>query len=136
MTNLTEKWKKGELPSGFYYIKRGLNKYVYIEYIGQAFFEGNIEVIELVPTFEEWKASEKYNKHLEEIIKIYERKDKQATETSIAYNELLEENTELKELLKDCRSPINYALCLNLSKEEKIEFKNLLAKIKQLLGEE
>ena len=55
-----------------------------------------------VPTFEEWQASEKYNKHLEEKIKIYERKDKQATETSIAYNELLEENTKLKELLKEC----------------------------------
>lgn len=48
----------------------------------------------------------------------------------------LEENTKFKELLKECRSPINYALCLNLSEEEKIEFKNLLAKIKQVLGEE
>ena len=52
---------------------------------------------------EQWKASEKYNKHLEEVIKVYERKDKQATETSIAYNELLEENTKLKELLRECR---------------------------------
>lgn len=49
-----------------------------------------------VPSYEEWKATEKYNKHLEEVIKIYERKDKQATETSIAYNELEEENAQLK----------------------------------------
>jgi ERCC4-related helicase len=46
------------------------------------------------------------------------------------------QNSQLKELLKECRSPINYALCLNLSEEEKIEFKNLLAKIKQALGED
>ena len=59
-----------------------------------------------VPSYNEWQASEKYNKHLEEVIKVYERKDKQATETSIAYNELLEENTKLKELLKDCKEVI------------------------------
>lgn len=53
-----------------------------------------------VPSYEEWKASEKYNKHLEEKIKIYERKDKQATETSMAYNELAKENEELKEILE------------------------------------
>ena len=46
-----------------------------------------------------------------------------------------EEWQQLKELLKECRSPINHALCLNLSEEEKIEFKNLLAKIKQAIGE-
>ena len=43
--------------------------------------------------------NKEYIKYLEEVIKIYERKDKQATETSIAYNELLEENEKLKELL-------------------------------------
>ena len=62
------------------------------------------EILGEVPSYDEWKASEKYNKHLEDVIKIYERKDKQATETSIAYNELLEENAQLKELLKECRS--------------------------------
>ena len=59
-----------------------------------------------VPSYDEWQASEKYNKHLEEVIKIYERKDKQATETSMAYNELLNENAILKELLKECRLAI------------------------------
>lgn len=103
---LTDKWKKGELPSGFYYIRRGLSKRIDMDYLGGACFEGNIEVIALVPAFDEWQASEKYNKHLEEKIKIYERKDKQATETSIAYNELAKENAILKELLKDCHLAI------------------------------
>lgn len=52
--------------------------------------------------------NKEYIKYLEEVIKIYERKDKQATETSIAYNELLEENAQLKELLKECESSIQY----------------------------
>lgn len=43
--------------------------------------------------------NKEYIKYLEEVIKIYEQKDKEATETSIAYNELLEENEKLKELL-------------------------------------
>jgi hypothetical protein len=105
---LTEKWKKGELPEGFYYVKDGEN--MIAEYLDGYFynngepmtsFSGGVdEIIAPVPTFDEWKASEKYNKHLEEKIKIYERKDKQATETSVAYNKPAEENDKLKELLK------------------------------------
>ena len=110
MTDLTELWKKGELPSGWYYVRliRG-------EYRIDLYINGKNEWIDCpdniidtvvceVPSYEQWEATEKYNKHLEEVIKIYERKDKQATETSIAYNELLEENAKLKELLKECRS--------------------------------
>ena len=55
------------------------------------------EILGEVPSYSEWQASEKYIKHLEEKIKIYKRKDKQATETSIAYNKLAEENEKLKE---------------------------------------
>lgn len=64
------------------------------------------KVLAPVPSYEEWKASEKYNKHLEEVIKVYERKDKLATETSIAYNELLEENEKLKESRAELNSDI------------------------------
>lgn len=61
------------------------------------------EILGEVPSYEEWKASEKYKKHLEEVIKTYERKEKQHTDDAIAYNELLEENTQLKELLKEVK---------------------------------
>ena len=117
MTDLTEQWKNGELSEGFYYVKDGEN--IIAEYLDGYFynngqpmtsFSGGVdEVLTPVPSYEEWQASEKYNKHLEEKIKIYERKDKQATETSIAYNELLEENAKLKELLKECREILDYA---------------------------
>lgn len=108
MTNLTEQLKKGELPEGHYYVKDGEN--MIAEYLDGYFynngnpmtsFSGGVdEVLAEVPTFEEWQAREKYNKHLEEIIKVYDRKDKQATETSIAYNEMAKENEELKEILE------------------------------------
>ena len=106
---LTEQWKKGELPCGWYYIELNepfdkIHKDISYYSLGSFDIEVDsnyiIEVLAPVPSYEEWQASEKYNKHLEEKIKIYERKDKQATETSIAYNELLEENEKLKELLK------------------------------------
>lgn len=70
-----------------------------------------------------------------EAIAIYRQKEK-LFELKGKIQTLETENTQLKELLKECRSPINYALCLNLSEEEKTELKNLLAKIKQVLGEE
>lgn len=100
MTDLTE-----QLKNGLYYIK-DTNDNIYIDdynkEIDEFTFAGTRlkEVLAPVPSYEEWQASEKYNKHLEEKIKIYERKDKQATETSIAYNKLAEENDKLKELLK------------------------------------
>ena len=105
MTNLTEQWEKGELPSGWYYVKV-IPDFEYPDdiafYTGGHFELYSDEDIEQVlvplPSYEQWQ--------------------------------------QLKELLKECRSPINYALCCNLSEEEKIEFKNLLAKIKQVLGEE
>ena len=60
------------------------------------------EVLAPVPSYDEWQASENYIDYLKQCISVYESKDKQATETSIAYNELLEENTKLKELLREC----------------------------------
>ena len=103
---LTEQWKKGELPNGWYYIK--ISDIVFID-----FFEGKVwknkkdeyidEVLAPVPSYDEWQASENYIDYLKQCISVYESKDKQATETSIAYNELLEENTKLKELLRECK---------------------------------
>ena len=77
MTNLTDKWKKGELPSGWYYVRliRG-------EYRIDLYINGKKEWIDCpdniidtvvckVPSYEEWQAK-------------------------------LEENAQLKELLKEC----------------------------------
>lgn len=104
--DLTEQFDNDEITKGSYYCKSKLDGHICIagfisnkglfdcDYNG-TLNKGYWEVLAPVPTFEEW-----HNKHLEEKIKIYERKDKQATETSIAYNELAKENEELKEIIE------------------------------------
>ena len=85
MTDLTKDWKDGKLSAGWYWVKgikaEGIYAYT-AEYLNNMYRPRNGEIIiEQVPSYEEWQASE----------------------TSIAYNELLEENTKLKELLRECR---------------------------------
>lgn len=159
MTDLTDKWKKGELPEGVYYVLYYKNDTAEVDIYRRVYSLYNesevrftipqvTKILAEVPTFDEWKASEKYNKHLEEVIKIYERKDKQATETSIAYNKLAEENDKLKELLKECREffyenlidsefHFSYGLGSNIKKQSCIRsLSNLKTKINQALGED
>ena len=149
---LTEQWKKGELPSGWYWCKCYDEETKLLYYDGDCFELDDPEtknyyfflkkdceeivILEEVPTFEELQASENYNKHLEEKIKIYERKDKQATETSIAYEKLLEENAQLKELLKECKHIMSIEKDFASCHFEKDKLCKLLAKINQALGEE
>lgn len=118
MTDLTEQWKKGELPCGWYWCECYNEEIKILYYDGDSFelndpetknyyffLQKDIEEITIlapVPSYEEWQASEKYNKHLEEVIKIYEQKEKQHTDDAIAYNELKEENDKLKSILKEC----------------------------------
>ena len=89
---LTEQWKKGELPNGYYWIRLSWGGMVIMAYhtafdglfeLDDHYYDSDeiSEVLAPVPSYDEW----------------------QATETSIAYNELLEENTKLKELLRKCR---------------------------------
>ena len=68
MTDLTDKWKKGELPSGYYYVKNEFGNifpsdysedYDYIsDTVIKDFFTEVSEikdVLEKVPSYEEWK---------------------------------------------------------------------------------
>lgn len=58
MTNLTELWKKGELPEGWYYVKgnRAEGIYAYTaEYLNNMYRPKNSErIIEQVPSYDEW----------------------------------------------------------------------------------
>ena len=95
---LTEQWKKGELPNGWYWVKgikaEGIYAYT-AEYLNNMYRPINGEIIiEQVPSYEEWQAS--YNCMLE--------------------NEVLRlKNTQLKELLEECRHIIgiekDFATC-------------------------
>ena len=137
MTDLTEQWKNGELTEGEKYIQLRDNRIFTAYFNGKEFrevYNSDIkEILAEVPTFEELRANQKWIKSLEEKIKIYERKDKQATETSIAYNELLEENAQLKELMKECRPYIALYTENNKHIGFTPETANLLQRIKEVL---
>ena len=95
MTNLTEQWKKGELPSGYYYIivkKEFSNRIDFYNSSATIWSYNSNDVIRQVlapvPSYEEWQVS--YNCMLE--------------------NEVLRlKNAQLKELLKECREILDYA---------------------------
>lgn len=87
--NLTQQWKKGELPNGWYWVKgiRAEGIYAYTaEYLNNMYRPRNGErIIEQVPSYEEWQ------KHLKTLLKTQEKN---------CDLEII--NTQLKELLKDC----------------------------------
>lgn len=107
---LTEQWKKGELPTGWYYIK-------IVDIIFIDFFEGKewknkkdiyiSEVLAPVPSYEEWG-------------KAYER--------VVSENEAI---ITLKELLKECRDIMYHSLFLGDKTTEKMI--NVRKKIDEVL---
>lgn len=127
MTNLTEKWGKGELPDGDYYIKRrnGSTLYDNIDSRGvwrNSIDEDIIEVLAEVPSFEQWQEYKEANDSMFDTIKML-NKDNYKLEA---------ENTKLKDLLKECKLAIFDYPPYDLA-SDKIR---LQIKINQVLGEE
>ena len=64
MTDLTEQWKKGELPSGWYWVEgsRAEGIYAYTaEYLNNMYRPRNSEkIIEQVPSYQEYLESESH----------------------------------------------------------------------------
>ena len=113
---LTEQWKKGELPNGWYWVKgiRAEGIYAYTaEYLNNMYRPRNGEIIiEQVPSYEQWQAS--YNCMLE--------------------NEVLRlKNAQLKELLKECIPYFNALVEKRLKLEYIPQFYELLTKINEVL---
>ena len=113
---LTEQWKKGELPNGWYWVKgiRAEGIYAYTaEYLNNMYRPRNGEIIiEQVPSYEEWQAS--YNCMLE--------------------NEVLRlKNAQLKELLKECIPYFNALVEKRLKLEYIPQVYELLTKINEVL---
>ena len=124
---LTEQWKKGELPYGYYYIKtisggevidryyRDCTDYDLCEYgdVWENRFEDEIqEVLAPVPTYEEWQQLHKF---LEEFNAL----------------EVAEENQQLKELIKEIRSLWKGTICMPDSQEQ---VRDILTKIDNVIG--
>lgn len=96
---LTEQWKKGELPSGWYYTELWKGCNVIDKFIGNQFLRYDdsdiVEVIASVPSYEEWQATNEENKNLYKMLDVLNRQlDSLLKEDN--------ENQQLKELLKEC----------------------------------
>lgn len=119
MIDLTEKLKKGELPYAEYYIKLGGGEYtndVWDVDGWQSFNkEGDVvaEVLAPVPSYEEWK-------EYQELEEDYKKNVQLAIRFSI-------EADILKELLKECKTPLKVYNEMFGNKEE------LLTKIDEVL---
>ena len=113
---LTEQWKKGELPNGWYWVKGIKSEGIYAytaEYLNNMYRPRNGEIIiEQVPSYEQWQAS--YNCMLE--------------------NEVLRlKNAHLKELLKECIPYFNALVEKRLKLEYIPQVYELLTKINEVL---
>ena len=106
MTDLTEQWKKGELPEGDYFIS--YEDEIYPDYYDRAegflktYDYGVRRVLAPVPSYEEWQAK-------------------------------LEENSQLKELLKECRPYFDALVEKRLKLEYIPQVYELLTKINEVL---
>ena len=144
---LTEQWKKGELPYGRYYVELAYNgnSIIMAEYWWDKTLtlddhkysrEEVKRILAPVPSYNEWQANENYIDYLKQCISVYESKDKQATETSIAYNELAKENEELKEILERHKKATAKAQIRSCDLEIiNTQLKELLKKYKKQLSE-
>lgn len=116
---LTEKWKKGELESGFYYVY--LKHLEMFDIAGSSTLSGilergnenSIEILAPVPTYNEYLESEAHCAVYSDINKW-----------------LKEENAKLKELLKECVGELQD---FNNSSYPIVE--NLLIRINAAIGE-
>ena len=100
MTDLTDKWKKGELPEGWYYVKgnRAEGIYAYTaEYLNNMYRPRNGEkIIEQVPSYEEWQAKLEENAQLKELLK-------QVLRHELSLKEVTELTRKISEVLGDSR---------------------------------
>lgn len=101
MTDLTEQWKKGELPDGWYYIEGNRVEGIYAytaEYLNNMYRPRNGErIIAKVPSYEEWQAKLEENAQLKSKLQLKE------TAYDFDTARLEEENAQLKELLKEAK---------------------------------
>lgn len=161
MTNLTEQWKNGELESGWYYVNFYSVGAVMQEYLpehnGFGYDEKNLiqEVLAPVPSYEEWQKLTAWNKEYkireknygESYEALFNEKEKLKNELGLLkesigkdcgtyyINLFLQENQQLKELLKECRPYFDALVEKRLKLEYIPQVYKLLTKIDNAIGE-
>ena len=106
---LTEKWDKGELPEGDYYIKRRNGDFLYdnIDTSGvwrNSIDEDILEVLAPVPSYEEWQELKEASDGLSNL--MFKSLMNRFIKADEEREKLAEENKQLKELLNYIRDEI------------------------------
>lgn len=122
MTDLTEQLYAGTLPTGHYYFNNGVETYIVLYSNANTKDRkmqepSGLTVLSEVPSYEEYLSLTYAKEEDEKIIAEYE-----------------EENTKLKELLKECREPLEVLA----EKRDACDWypEDVLAKLYQALGED
>lgn len=120
MVNYTEKWKKGELKEGHYYLKD--NEYIFIDYFNGVNFEETCdfeikEVLAPVPSWEQWQQMKAFCEEFNAL-------------------DVAVENQKLKELLKECRNCVTRQIYGSPTRQywEGVFDDKLLTKIDEVLN--
>lgn len=120
MTNLTEKWDKGELPDGWYYVK-DKRDIIRIDYFADIWDYTDVdevnEVLDEVPTFEQWQ------KHRKTLLKTQEKN----CDLEIINTQLKERNDGLN------NRDINLCRIANGIRDENFALKELLKGAKEII---
>lgn len=129
MTDLTEQWKKGKLPSGEYYIIDDLGLHTTDRYYPSHGFGAELpqSVLGRVPSYDEWKAKLEENAQLKSKLQLKE------TAYDFDTARLEEENAQLKELLKECKHIIGIEKDFASCHFEEYKLVELLTKIDKVL---
>ena len=150
MTNLTEKWRKGELPYAEYYIKLagGENTNDVWDIDGWQSFNKKgdvvVEVLAEVPSYEQWIMTKNLSEraHLEMYKargeKVRLEKENTELKETISNDIFLiksrdSEIVKLKKLLKECRFLLGKTPCENTS--QYLTFSDVLNRVDQVLKE-
>lgn len=155
MTNLTEQYRKGELPSGWYYVRdeayqvypaQYIRDYDYIKDKAYADFPNAdnlvVDVLCECPKYDEYITAKKMiaqsigvcdeNSKLKE---DYNDLRKQKNEADNVILEQMAKVRQLKELLKQARGCVAVVISRTIAEVNGIDTKKLLAKIDQVLQE-
>jgi hypothetical protein len=135
---LTEQWKCGRLPSGYYYIiPVGSYNHYYIDYYNAETDDWEVNycnkiqtVIDQVPSYDEWQLMQDDNKRLKHDVGNLGYKIKNQRHE---IDNRLKEIKQLKELLKECKPYIALYTENNKRVGFTPETANLLQRIKEIL---
>lgn len=141
--DLTEQWKKGELESGWYYVKGadgliGMMSDYALYRVNLEHPDNEITLLAKMPSYEEYSRLEWYAGCGPDRIVELNKENRQLRKWCEEFKalDIAKENKQLKELLKECRTCLKVEYTFSASKTEEKILSDLLTKINKTIGEE